>query len=193
MGIPVSVDLPGVGENFHDHPLVIGPFGRMTEPGPDPRGNMTEVGLFWGSVPGMPVPDLEICLVHRAPFGNAFFANVVNRLQTGQPIQPVTQLVDPHVILSLPGLVRPLSRGWVRLRSENPTVGRVEKQVIGRVLIRSAAATGAWVLIHHERHNSPYATTVWLLAPRRDRSQIPAPYRTIFSRFWHIYCHGSLP
>jgi hypothetical protein len=124
---------------------------------------------------------------------NAFFANVVNRLQTGQPVQPVTQLVDPHVILSLPGLVRPLSRGWVRLRSENPTVGRVEKQVIGRVLIRSAAATGAWVLIHHERHNSPYATTVWLLAPRRDRSQIPAPYTTIFSRFWHIYCHGSLP
>lgn len=120
LGITVNVDLPGVGENFHDHPLVIGPFGRMTEPGPDPRGNMTEVGLFWSSVPGMPVPDLEICLVHRAPFGDAFFANVVQRLQTGQPIQPVQQLVDPHVILSLPGLVRPLSRGTVRLRSSNP-------------------------------------------------------------------------
>ena len=63
----------------------------------------------------MTVPDLEICLVHRAPFGDAFFANVVQRLQTGQPITPATQLVDPHVILSLPGLVRPLSRGWVRL------------------------------------------------------------------------------
>ncbi len=121
-GIAVRIDLPGVGENFHDHPLVIGPFGRMTEPGPDPRGNMTEVGLFWGSATRMPVPDLEICLVHRAPFGDAFFANVVNRLQTGQPIQPVTQLVDAHVILSLPGLVRPLSRGWVRLQSADPTV-----------------------------------------------------------------------
>ena len=121
LGIPVSVDLPGVGENFHDHPLVIGPIGRMDRPGPDPRGNMTEVGLFWGSVPGMPVPDLEICLVHRAPFGEAFFANVVQRLQTGQPIAPVQQLVDPHLILSLPGLVRPLSRGWVRLRSSDPT------------------------------------------------------------------------
>jgi len=119
-GIDVKVDLPGVGENFHDHPLVIGPFGRMSELGPDPQGNMTEVGLFWGSVPNMPAPDLEICLVHRAPFGDAFFANVVNRLQTGQPIQPVTQLVDPHVILSLPGLVRPLSRGWVRLSSSDP-------------------------------------------------------------------------
>ena len=122
LGIPVSVALPGVGENFHDHPLVIGPVGRMDRPGPDPRGNMTEVGLFWGSVPGLPAPDLEICLVHRAPFGEAFFSNVVKRLQTGQPIQPVQQLVDPNVILSLPGLVRPLSRGQVRLRSSDPTV-----------------------------------------------------------------------
>lgn len=122
LGIPVTADLPGVGENFHDHPLVIGPIGRMDRPGPDPLGNMTEVGLFWGSAPGMLVPDLEICLVHRAPFGEAFFANVVNRLQTGQPVQPATQLVDPNVILFLPGLVRPLSRGFVRLRSSDPAV-----------------------------------------------------------------------
>lgn len=122
LGIPVNVGLPGIGENFHDHPLVIGPIGRMAEPGPDPRGNMTEVGLFWGSVPEMPVPDLEICLVHRAPFGEAFFTNVVKRLQTGQPIAPVQQLVDPKLILSLPGLVQPLSRGWVRLHSSDPTV-----------------------------------------------------------------------
>jgi choline dehydrogenase len=122
LGIPVSVDLPGVGENFHDHPLVIGPIGQMSRPGPDPRGNMTEVGLFTGSEPGLLVPDLEICLVHRAPFGDAFFANVVKRMQTGEPIKPVAQLVDPRFILSLPGLVRPLSRGWVRLRSSDPAV-----------------------------------------------------------------------
>jgi choline dehydrogenase len=121
LGISVTVDLPGVGENFHDHPLVIGPFGRMAKPGLDPRGNMTEVALFCGSRPGMPIPDLEICLVHRAPFGEAFFSNVVMRMQTGQPIKSVQQLVDPRIILSLPGLVQPLSRGWVRLRSCNPS------------------------------------------------------------------------
>ena len=33
-GIAANVDLPGVGENFHDHPLVIGPIGRMDRPGP---------------------------------------------------------------------------------------------------------------------------------------------------------------
>lgn len=119
-GIDVAVDLPGVGENFHDHPLVIGPIGRMDRPGPDPLGNMTEVGLFWPSVAGMAVPDLEICLVHRAPFGEAFFTNVVRRLQSGQPVAPATQLVDPHVVLALPGLVQPLSRGWIRLRSADP-------------------------------------------------------------------------
>jgi choline dehydrogenase len=122
LGIDVAVDLPGVGENFHDHPLVIGPIGRMDRPGPDPLGNMTEVGLFWPSTPGLPVPDLEICLVHRAPFGEAFFTNVVRRLQTGLPVAPATQLVDPHVVLALPGLVQPLSRGWVRLQSSDPTV-----------------------------------------------------------------------
>jgi choline dehydrogenase len=70
----------------------------------------------------MLVPDLEICLVHRAPFGEAFFTNVVKRLQSGQPIQPVQQLVDPKLILSLPGLVAPRSRGWVQLRDSDPTV-----------------------------------------------------------------------
>lgn len=122
LGIEVKVDLPGVGENFHDHPLVIGPIGRMDRPGADPLGNMTEVGLFWGSSPSMPVPDMEICLVHRAPFGEAFFANVVQRLQTGQPVKSATQLVDPNVILTLPGLIRPMSRGWVRLQSSDPAV-----------------------------------------------------------------------
>ncbi|MDQ3760427.1 MAG: GMC oxidoreductase [Actinomycetota bacterium] len=102
----MTVGLPGVGENFHDHPLVIGPVGKMAKPGTDPRGNMTEVGLFWSSVPGMLVPDLEICLAHRAPFGEVF----------------VTKVLDPTLTLSLPGLVQPRSRGWIRLRSSDPTV-----------------------------------------------------------------------
>jgi choline dehydrogenase len=118
--IPTVVDLPGVGENFHDHPLVIGPMGLMSEPGAEPRGNMTEVALFWKSEASMLVPDLEICLVHRAPFGESFFGNVIQRVQTNQPIQSVSQLVDPRIILALPGLVRPLSRGWVRLASADP-------------------------------------------------------------------------
>jgi choline dehydrogenase len=122
LGISVRIDLPGVGQNFQDHPLVIGPIGWMDQPGTDPKGQMTEVSLFWKSMAGMLVPDLEISLVHRAPFGEAFFANVVQRLQTGQPVKSAQQLVDPHVILTLPGLLRPLSRGWVQLRGTDPTM-----------------------------------------------------------------------
>ncbi|WP_371785570.1 GMC family oxidoreductase [Streptosporangium subroseum] len=119
-GIPVLADLPGVGANFHDHPLVIGPIGYMSKPGEDPRGNVTEVALFCDSQEGLPVPDLEISLVHRAPFGDQFFANVIRRVQTGQPVAPVQELVDPHVILSLSGVVQPVSRGWVRLAGPDP-------------------------------------------------------------------------
>jgi choline dehydrogenase len=119
-GVPVRQPLPGVGENFHDHPLVIGPIGYLDKAPPEPRGQVTEVALFTGSVPGLPVPDLEICLVHRAPFGEKFFENVIKRVQTGEPLTDVQELVDPQVILSLPGLVRPFSRGWVRLAGPDP-------------------------------------------------------------------------
>jgi choline dehydrogenase len=118
--IPVRQDLPGVGGNFHDHPLVIGPVGYLSEPGDDPRGNVTEVALFWSSQPGLPVPDMEICLVHRAPFGDKFFSQVIERVRTGQPVSRAGDLVDPHLILALPGLVRPQSRGTVRLASADP-------------------------------------------------------------------------
>ncbi len=120
-GVDVRQALPGVGANFHDHPLIIGPIGYLDRPGADPRGQVTEVALFCGSEPELSVPDLEICLVHRAPFGDKFFANVIKRVQSGEPVAPVAELVDPRVVLSLPGLVRPESRGWVRLAGADPT------------------------------------------------------------------------
>ena len=159
-GIDVRVDLPGVGENFHDHPLIIGPIGYLDRPGPDPRGQVTEVALFAGSEPGLAVPDLEICLVHRAPFGERFFANVIKRVQTGQPVAPVAELVDPHVVLSLPGLVRPESRGRIRLAGPDPTANplvsanyygeRIDLErtttivEIARDIYRTEAFTSSW-------------------------------------------------
>jgi len=160
VGVPVRVDLPGVGRNFHDHPLTIGPIGYLNRPGADPRGQVTEVGLFWGSEPGLAVPDLEICLVHRAPFGDQFFASVIKRVETGEPLAPVQQLVDPRVVLSLPGLVRPLSRGWVKLAGTDPTAHpRINPDYFGeradldrmtmmvqmaRDIYASKAFTGGW-------------------------------------------------
>ncbi|MER6944275.1 GMC family oxidoreductase N-terminal domain-containing protein [Nonomuraea sp. NPDC000554] len=161
-GVPVRLELRGVGANFHDHPLVIGPIGYMAKPGDDPRGQVTEAALFCGSQDGLPVPDLEICLVHRAPWGERFFANVIRRVQTGQPVAPVQELVDPHVILSLSGLVHPVSRGWVRLAGPDPTAyPRVNANYFGdpvdlertvtvveiaRDIYRTRAFTGEWGL-----------------------------------------------
>ena len=86
-----------------------------------PGARSPRSGLFCGSQPGLAVPDLEICLVHRAPFGDQFFAGVIKRVETGEPAEPAQQLVDPRIVLTLPGLVRPLSRGWVKLASADPT------------------------------------------------------------------------
>jgi choline dehydrogenase len=161
-GVTATASLPGVGQNFHDHPLVIGPIGYLDREPPAPRGQVTEVALFTRSGARQIVPDLEICLVHRAPFGPKFFENVIKRVQTGQPLESVEDLVDPRVVLALPGLIRPDSRGWVRLAGPDPaapprinagyyseatdlarTVTMVE---IARDIYRAGALAGEWGL-----------------------------------------------
>lgn len=119
-GIDLVHPLNGVGENFHDHPLIIGPMILVDRPGEDPKGNMTEVALFWKSFPEMTYPDMEITMVHRAPFGENFFGNVSKRAETGLPVTDVTELVNPRVILTLPGLMKPLSRGTLSLKDSDP-------------------------------------------------------------------------
>lgn len=119
-GIEPVHTLNGVGENFHDHPLIIGPMILVDKPGEDPKGNMTEVALFWKSFDQMDTPDMEITMVHRAPFGENFFDNVSKRAETGLPITDVKELVNPRIILTLPGLMRPLSRGKVSLNGSDP-------------------------------------------------------------------------
>lgn len=100
MGIPVLVDLPGVGENFHNHVLV--PVICIAAKDiPRPRQNMSEAALFYRSEPGWPGPDMQMAFVHADP----------SQVASEQP---------PSVMVMLPGVVRPLSRGWVRLFSPDP-------------------------------------------------------------------------
>lgn len=144
-GIPVVADLPGVGENFHDHTLIIGPVFMTNRLAPEPNLQMSEAALFCKSEPGWAVPDLEIGFIHRAQF-------------QAEP--------DPRLVTFLPGLVRPFSRGWVRLASadpgEHPLINpnflaeeadfRRMRQTVG--ICREIAATGAlggWI----EREVSP--------------------------------------
>ncbi|ALG09189.1 GMC family oxidoreductase [Kibdelosporangium phytohabitans] len=96
--IPVTAPLPGVGKNFHNHVLT----GVMTEASaqvPPPAHNFSESALFATTQPGLPSPDIQLAFVH-APFYPA---------------------VKPNRSVSvLPGVVRPMSRGWVRLGTADP-------------------------------------------------------------------------
>ncbi len=98
--IPVVAEVPGVGENFHNHVLV-GVISEAAQPVPPGRENLSESALFLKSEPGWIGPDLQLGFVH-VPFD----------IVIGQG--------HPNAFSILPGIVRPLSRGWIRLASKNP-------------------------------------------------------------------------
>ena len=101
-GVEPTVALPGVGRNFHNHVLT-GVIHEALQPVPPGKQNLSESALFTKSDPAESGPDLQIAFVH-VPF------NII----VGQG--------HPNSISILPGLVRPRSRGWVRLAGDDPTV-----------------------------------------------------------------------
>lgn len=101
-GIDVVADLPGVGENLHDHLLSPVIFSAEREVGPPSPGlPACQTHLFWRSRPGLPAPDL-------------------------QPIHFMVPMVEPWMepiengFSLMAGLVRPLSRGTLRLTGPSP-------------------------------------------------------------------------
>ena len=101
-GVDVVADLPGVGENFHNHVLT-GVIRECTQEVPPPNQNLSEAALFLQSRGGSgnDGPDLQIAFVH-VPFD----------IIVGQG--------HPNSVSILPGLVQPASRGWIRLASPEP-------------------------------------------------------------------------
>lgn len=98
--IPVVADVPGVGGNFHNHVLV-GLISETIDPVAPGRQNLSESALFTTSQPGMIAPDLQIAFVH-VPFD----------IIVGQQ--------HPNAVSILPGVVRPNSRGSIRLAGADP-------------------------------------------------------------------------
>ena len=103
LGIPVVQHLPGVGQNFQDH-FGIGCIWEYPQPLPI-RNNGGEATFFWKSNPSLDTPDLQTCQ-GELPFSTA---------ETAAKFNP------PAASWTLfGGVVRPKSRGQIRLTGPNP-------------------------------------------------------------------------
>ncbi|HEU5246071.1 MAG TPA: GMC family oxidoreductase N-terminal domain-containing protein [Candidatus Udaeobacter sp.] len=102
-GIPVVQHLPGVGQNLQSHPA-IGCVWEYSEALP-PRNNFSEATFFWKSNSALASPDLQTCqaeLPLSSPENTARFG-------------------VPGTGWTLAGsIVRPKSRGHIRLTGRNP-------------------------------------------------------------------------
>ncbi len=104
LGIPVVQHLPGVGQNFQDHPA----FDCVWEyrEALPPRNNMAEATFFWRSNSSFETPDLQTCQA-EVPLASA-----ENAARFGLPASGWTLRA---------GVVRPKSRGCLRLTGPNPS------------------------------------------------------------------------
>jgi len=100
-GIPLVQHLPGVGQNFQDHPA-IGCVWEYQKPLPPSTGSVTS---FWKSDPSLDTPDIQLGQI-GVPFTSA---------------ETLTRFNPPAGSWSMVGgMVRPKSRGRIWLTGPNP-------------------------------------------------------------------------
>uniref|UniRef100_UPI0035CC1F0F GMC family oxidoreductase n=1 Tax=uncultured Sphingomonas sp. TaxID=158754 RepID=UPI0035CC1F0F len=102
LGIAPLVDLAGVGENLQDHVLGAGVNYEAKGPVPPSNYNLSEVHMWWKSDPTLPVADISALYV-SVPFATKEL-----------------NLQQQHGYAILSGVMRPKSRGSVRITSSNP-------------------------------------------------------------------------
>ncbi|MEN3358141.1 MAG: choline dehydrogenase, partial [Mycobacteriales bacterium] len=120
VGVDVVVDLPGVGENLHDHPVVpvmwltrgVGDLHDSENPVQMARwfavhrgpltSNVAESGAFFRSTPDLPAPDLQIVTVPTLAIDH------------GLAVAPGRGLTIAPTVVDV------ASRGRLRLRSADP-------------------------------------------------------------------------
>ncbi len=100
LGVAVVADLPGVGRELQDHPLVVGVNFRARRPLGRVRDNGGGSMMNWRSQAGLPRPDLHAFVV-QGPHAGSEIAS--------------TYGVGPDCFAISPGLMRSQSRGYLRL------------------------------------------------------------------------------
>lgn len=104
VGVETVVDLPGVGKNLHDHPLLAGiNYETPQRELPPLRNNGAESTLWWKSNPALRSPDIQPVII-EFPFGTPELAD----------------RLPENCWAIAPSLVRPASRGHVKLRGADP-------------------------------------------------------------------------
>jgi choline dehydrogenase len=102
LDIKTVVDLPGVGRNLQDHVLVAGLCFEPKDSLTPPSGNLCGSAAFWKSRPDLRVPDLMFVVVQGPFLSDEIRARYA---------------IPEEVFTILPALVRPQSRGFVRMKS----------------------------------------------------------------------------
>ena len=98
-GVDVVHDLPGVGENLHDHPLLGLVFRAEGEIAPG-KANHSETSMLWRSDASLDGPDMQFMFIH-VPFHPPHLQAPPNSYTFG--------------IATVPD-----SRGWIRLTTNDP-------------------------------------------------------------------------
>ena len=171
LNIPVLADLPGVGQNLQDHPLVgIGYQSTQTLPPLTSTSNLVEAGLFVHSSSNQTIPDLQFL------FSPA--------LWVGSAIAP--DIPGFTFILSL---VKPQSRGSVTLQSGNVAAPPVIQVNYLQHEADLQALVNGIKIARQLAHADAFAKIVGTeLAPGLDVTSdaaITAYIRQAVNTFWH--------
>jgi choline dehydrogenase len=173
LGIDVIIDLAGVGRNLQDHLWIRGLCFEAKHPLPTPNHNLGGSAGFWKSHPALDRPDLMFLPV-QVPL-------VSDEIAARYPI-------PPNGFAIFPCLVRPQSRGYLRLRTADPN-GPLEIQPNFLAEQADAEALASCVELGLDLAAQPaYGDLIkcWVVPPRRmSREATVAFVRRSCSSYLH--------
>jgi choline dehydrogenase len=175
-GIDVVQDLPGVGRNLRDH-IIVPCVWEYKKPLPK-RNSGGEATFFWKSDPSLDTPDLQPILA-EVPF-----------------YTPETAHFSPPADSwsMLAGLVRPRSRGYLRVAGPNPT-DTIE--IVANTLAGSAdmkALIRAIELCREIGNSSAMSSFAKreVMPGNLTAGELESFARNAVSNFWHQACTAKM-